>query len=120
MPQKYFITPTDGPPDETDPGYGQGRPRPPHASLPIVLPALPGIWPPPGKPNWPPAPVDPNYDINAPIFIQGRPDTPIALPPGVYPPLPPITEGKYAVLILVIGVGYRWLVVEGSDLSQPK
>ena len=87
---------------------------------PIVLPPLPGIWPKPGEPN---LPVDPGFGQGGilhpgggPIIIQGHPETPIALPPGIYPPLPPPTTGKYAVLILVLGVGYRWLVVDAGEL----
>lgn len=122
MPLAYIQELTGDRPDNSLPG---GRPG--HPAHPIVLPPLPGIWPPPGKPNWPPL-VDPGFGqgggehpSTGPIIIQGKPDQPIALPPGVYPPLPPIgTEGKVAILILVVGVGYRWLVIDPDEKPQPK
>jgi hypothetical protein len=86
-----------------------------------TLPVLPGIWPPPGKPNLPVRiPVDPGYGV--PIFISEGPENPIALPPGIYPPLPPSggTSGKVAVLVWVVGVGYRWAVIDTSTIAQPK
>lgn len=100
-----------GRPDNSLPGYPSNKP--------IVLPPLPGIWPPPGTPNLPVRiPIDPGY--GHPIIIEGRPDNPIALPPGIYPPLPPTSNGKYAVLIYVLGVGHRWAVVDTSQIAQPK
>lgn len=127
------ITPIQGSgdyPDNSLPGYGgsegeidnslpSGRPgfRPPGNA---TLPVLPGIWPKPGTPNLPVRiPVDPGY--GQPIFIAGGPENPIALPPGIYPPLPPTggTE-KVAILVWVIGVGYRWAVIDPSTIAQPK
>jgi len=123
MPLAYIQELTGDRPDNSLPG---GRPG--HPSHPIVLPILPGIWPPPGQPNWPPSLVDPGYGVGSehpsqgPIIIQGKPDQPIALPPGVYPPLPPAgLKDKYAILILIFGVGWRWLVVDpGEETAQPK
>jgi hypothetical protein len=75
-----------------DPGYGVGIERPSH---PITLPpgsSLPPdqIWPPvPGL--WPPKPPDPGDPIK---------------PPDIVPP------NKLAVLLWVIGVGYKWGIID--------
>jgi hypothetical protein len=107
-----------------DPGYGVGIGSPSH---PIVLPPLPGVWPPPGKPALPIA-LPPGVPSH-PIYIEGTPEHPIALPPGeVYPPLPPEFAGK-AVLIIVVGGGersVRWYIVPPPSINpappvpQPK
>lgn len=108
-----------------DPGYGVdvgGRP-----SHPIVTPPmLPGVWPKPGEPSHPiylppsvwPGPGTPGH----PIYIPIGPDNTLppyidnSLPEGpvVWPPLPPDSglSGKVAILIVVFGYGYRWLVVD--------
>lgn len=78
----------------TDPGFGVGGgggtlPEPP-----------PGVWPPltPEHP-WRPIPPD------------------AAAPPGsVWPPLPPGASGKYFVLVLISGIGYRYTVID-ADLK---
>ena len=102
-----------GSPDNSLPGMG-GSP-----SHPIVVPPLPGIWPPPGQPTFPIA--LPPGEPTQPIYIEGSPEHPITMPPAtIWPPLPPVgPTGKYAILILVVGVGYRWLVVEGPGPSHP-
>jgi len=108
MPDSFYakITPVgaEGP---VDPGYGvpgsAGRP-----SHPIVLPPLPGVWPPPGQPSHPIV-IPPEVAIpgvpSHPIYIEGTPEHPIALPPGqVWPPLPPEYAGK-VVAVIVLGEG---------------
>jgi hypothetical protein len=125
--QTYYIYPAGagapGAPDNSlpggggavDPGYGVSGDRPSH---PIVLPPLPGVWPPAGQPSQP-IYIPPH--VENPIVITGSPEHPIALPPNtIWPPLPPTTSGKYAILIWVVGVGSRWLVVEPPPVAQPK
>jgi hypothetical protein len=135
-----------GPGEPVDPGYGQGSPggRPdqdlpwgpgrPDNELPggrpalpaQPLPPLPGIWPPPGQPNIPVVlpplmPTNPIYIEGAPSQ-PGQPSQPIALPPGIYPPLPPdagLPSGKVAILVWVVGVGYRWIVLERGAQPTP-
>lgn len=127
------ITPVQGGPEgPVDPGFG--HPKPPNQiwpppTLPPTPPGvqLPIIWPPqinndlptgpivinpmpplgPDKPQ-PTPPVDPGYGIPAP-------------PGTIWPPLPPGTgiAGKALILIWVVGVGYRWLVVDGPDKWPP-
>jgi hypothetical protein len=113
------VAPDQGLPGEpatpTHPIYGF-RPRP--------WPPLP--WPP--RP-WPPTPVDPDWGLDAgvapgqPIYLpigpdQGLPpvgghEPPTDPPPGtVWPPIPGAPEGKAAILVWIIGVGYRYFVVE--------
>ena len=91
------------------PGHGQGG---------GTLPVLPGIWPPPGQPNWPPVGGD---HIENPIVIQGGENKPIDLPPGIYPPIPPgeVPTTKFAVVIKVLGSDkLHWAVIDPS-LSKP-
>jgi hypothetical protein len=81
------------PPDETDPEWGVGTPRPPH----------PGY-----------IPVDPAHPGNALPPVHGHPAPPIAgAPPGtIWPPLPSgAPEGKAALLVWLVGVGWRYMVV---------
>lgn len=102
--------------------------KPPDNSV-WPIPPLPGIWPAPGTPTlpiylppslWPPRP-DPPGVVKPPIYINGSPTLPITLPPGVYPPLPPHEgTGRYAILIWVVGLGFRWLVVEPGPQPEPK
>jgi hypothetical protein len=119
-----------------DPGYG--IPGGPGIMPPIAIPPLPGIWPPAGVVtppiHYPPATASPPIFIpDAPPEVGGGPSTPPpvvgggpATPPGlhpgggplppagVYPPLPPSSgiAGKVAILVWVIGIGYRWFVVD--------
>jgi hypothetical protein len=119
------IIPIEGPDGEVDPDYGvEGRP--PHiGGGPIVLPPLPGIWPPPGKPNFPVHPWLPGHGQGSghfPIFITPPDNGTLPVPPGnIWPPLPPDSgiAGKVAILILVVGVGYRWFIYE-APAAQPK
>lgn len=105
--------------EPVDPGYGVdvgGTPE-----HPIVLPPLPGVWPPAGKPSLPiylPPEVwpGPGFKPMPPIHIPIGPDN--TLPPnvGIWPPLPPDTglAGKVAILVWVLGVGYRWFVYDAG------
>jgi len=99
-------------------------PHPPYRPAnPIVLPELPGVYPPPGMPNLPVnIPVDPGYGVGNPITIGESPEHPIALPPGIYPPLPSQPDpspDKIVILVWVIGVGYRWVVVDTGVSVNP-
>lgn len=153
MPEKYYITPV-GDDEPVDPGYGipGGKPKPPHVGGgPIVLPPLPGVWPPAGHPSLP-IELPPGH-VELPIYIPGSPEKPINLPPGtIWPPLPPkfpvdpnygveappptigggpvtpppqvgggpIVHDKYAILIFVLGVGYRWFIYDqGAAVTPP-
>lgn len=105
---------------------------------PIVPPPLPGVWPPPGVPNFPidpgwgnRPPTDPGYGQGHPLppHIGGGPivipqpppglNPPIQLPPpGIYPPLPPGTvppNTMVAILVKVVGSDtVHWIVVDTS------
>ena len=119
-----YIVPLSGGGGEVDnslPG-APGHPSHPIApggvgpSHPIVLPPLPGVWPPAGQPS---QPIHIPPEVSNPIVIPGSPEHPIALPPGtVWPPLPPTTTGKYAILVWVVGVGSRWLIVDAASIDN--
>jgi len=117
-----------------DPGFG--RPKPPNQVWPpVTLPPLPpevdppvGMWPPTINNDLPQAPIVIYPKPPKPPSISGGPATPpgiavppIELPPTLWPPLPPGTgiAGKALILVWVVGVGYRWLVVDGPDLWPP-
>jgi len=120
------ITPVDAEGRPVDPGYGipGGGGGRPDQGLPIVRS--------PGHPIvLPPAPPDahPDHDLpplaglpSHPIYIPGTPEHPIVVPPGtVWPPLPPESgvAGRVWILIYVLGVGHRWLVVDGPSVWPP-
>lgn len=101
------------PPVDPDYGIPEG---PPHISIPIP-PLPPGIVAPPIA--LPPVGVPPGHP---PIVIPQPPDKPLPGPPAViWPPLPPGTgvAGKCLILVWVVGVGSRWLVIEGPDVWPP-
>lgn len=111
------VTEVEGP---VDPGFGRPKPQPPNQIWP------PSVWPPIPPDVQPPQmwPPQINNDLppSSPIVIPQPPEKPIQGPPGtVWPPLPPGTgiAGKALVLIYVVGVGYRWLVVDGPDMWPP-
>jgi hypothetical protein len=101
------------------------------------LPRPPGVWPkPPSPPGiWPPSP--PLYPSH-PIYpggggaSGGSPDQGLPLPPGaVWPPLPPDIAGKVMCFVWIVGIGYRWTVIDpslkpthpiepGGPVAQPK
>lgn len=117
-----------------DPGFGiplppvidNSLPKPPHRpTYPVDpdygIPTRPSVWPGPpihGKPPLPPL----------------RPDLPIYLPPpnvdnslplhpgAVWPPLAPGLDGKLLAFVWIVGVGYRWTVIDTSlkpDIGLP-
>jgi hypothetical protein len=121
-------------PDQGLPGEGSdlhpdqglpGRPgRPPRPSHPITRP--------PWEVPWPPGPTDPDYGVDGdpghvapPIYLpidpahpdQGLPPVAGHLPappePGyIWPPLPgEPPQGKAALLVWLVGVGWRYVVV---------
>lgn len=139
-----------------DQGLPPGSPGAPDQGL----PSRPGY---PGRPShpiqrppwevgvWPPGPIDPEWGVDGdltptpPIFLPVGPDQglpPIAghlpapdPPPGtIWPPLPPgAPAGKTALLVWLVGVGWRYMVVtipvspdqglpggEGGGEAQPK
>jgi len=96
--------PIVGYPDQGLPGGGEvGEP-----SHPIVLPPMPPQINPPPVSIWPGVPIHP-----------ATPEHPIALPPGsVWPPLPPSITGEAVILVWVVGVGYRWLVIDAAQVDN--
>jgi hypothetical protein len=126
-----------------DPGYGvSGDVVWPPVSLP---PLPPGVWPSPPVGVWPPSrpgipshpiviypPVRPDQGLPPtgppPKPDQGLPgtspsvDNTLPMPPAtIWPPLPPGSgiAGKALILVWVVGVGYRWIVVGGTDIWPP-
>ena len=119
-----------------DPGYGVGLPpvidnglpggRPTFPVKPDQgLPSAPGVWPKPPVGVWPPMqPIYPSHPIypvepgtpSHPIAGEpGTPTHPIELPPGsVWPPLPPAIGGKILAFCWLVGIGYRWVVLDPS------
>lgn len=108
------------PGEEVDPGYGVELPLGP--SHPIELPEPPpGVWPPP-TPSHPIVPIPPTKPGE-----EGKPGQLPSLPPGtIWPPpgkpdqpiaLPP---GKFAVLVIVPGYGYKYVIVDPSLKPTPK
>jgi hypothetical protein len=99
--------------------------RPTIPTNPIVIhPGRPshGLPPSPGHPDQglPPSPGHPDQGLPP---IDAHPDNSLPMPPAtVWPPLPPGTgvAGKALILIWVVGVGYRWLVVGGTDVWPPE
>jgi|SRR5262245_9176882 len=110
-----------------DPGYGRPN-MPPHGGHPLPLPPLPPgvVAPPIALPPvmWPPAgPGSPPVIINPIPPSPGTPDNSLPMPPAtIWPPLPPGTgiAGKALLLVWVVGVGYRWIVVGGTDIWPPQ
>jgi hypothetical protein len=107
------------------PIYIPGRPAHPiYPTYPVDpdygLPVTPGVWPKPPIHVWPPPqPVYPTH----PIYPTDQPEHPIAMPPGsVWPPLPPSVTGKILCFVWIVGVGYRWTVIDPSlkpDIGLP-
>jgi hypothetical protein len=134
MPFGFFVeVPIDGGghPDSPPPRPDQGLPgggTPPlenypdnglpegghagHPSHPIVIPPAPPPYPDQGLPPdvWPGVPIHPE-----------TPEHPIVTPPGaVWPPLPPSVSGKAIVLVIIPGVGVRWVVIDTSLQPTPQ
>jgi hypothetical protein len=100
-------------PVDPDFGIDVGQGRPTH---PIQLPPTPpGLRPDNSLPS---APVRPSQ----PIFIPETPDNALPVPPGtIWPPIPPSTgaSGRVWILIYVVGVGHRWLLINGPAIWPP-
>jgi hypothetical protein len=106
------IQPTPGHPIVIPPTYPTNElPGHPDNSLPVGPSHLPyppiTTWP-------PPQPVFPGL----PIY----PDNALPIPPGaVWPPVPGI-KGKVLCFVWIVGVGYRWTVIDPSlhvDIGLP-
>lgn len=124
----WFVPSEGGGEGPVDPGWGVGKPpnKPGH---PLPLPPLPGIWPKPGEPSlpialppglWPPGDHGPG--VMPPIYIPEEPTKPLPLPPGsIWPPLPPDLglTGKVAILVWVVGVGFRWFIYDQAQVTPP-
>jgi hypothetical protein len=98
--------PTQGPVDPAHPDQG----FPPLPVRPGHLPAPPpvGIWPPsapirPGHPIYPVLPARPG---------GGAGTLPEPPPGSVWPPLPPDVKGKVLAFAWLVGIGYRWVVLD--------
>lgn len=128
------ISPGGRPTYPVDPDYG----------LPVAPgvwpepPSPPGVWPPMqpirpshpiypgGRPSHPIAPGGgggeggkPSQPIaptpGHPIAPGGGPNNDLPLPPGsVWPPLPPSIQGPVMCLVWIVGIGYRWTVIDPS------
>ena len=77
---------------------------------------LPGS---PGRPDQglPPSGLHPDQGLPPGV------DNTLPMPPAtIWPPLPPGTgvAGKALILVWVVGVGYRWVVVGGTDIWPPQ
>jgi hypothetical protein len=66
-----------------------------------------------GRPDQGPTPTPPPVVGGGPVVpppeVGGGP----IMPPGsVWPPLPPSVEGKLLVFCWIVGIGYRWTVID--------
>lgn len=97
------------------------RPDRPDNSLPITPPGgsvshpiAPGGERPSGQPVPPPQSGRPDQGLPQP---PGSVSQPIYLPGTVWPPLPPtMDDGKYLCFTWIVGIGYRWIVID-TNLS---
>jgi hypothetical protein len=138
------IAPTPGHPIVIPPTY-QSNELPDSGNRPDnSLPTPPNVWPKPPVGIWPPPqPIYPSHPIypggrpshpiapgggggekpEHPIAPGGGPEHPIELPPGsVWPPLPPEIKGKILAFCWLVGIGYRWVVIDPSlkpDIGLP-
>jgi hypothetical protein len=132
LPPAPGVWPPQRPNYPVDPDYG--LPVPPN-----VWPKPPGtVWP-PRVPIYPTHPIYPGGRPSHPIAPGGRPprpdqglpgeppapdqglpphvdhELPEVLPPGaVWPPLPPDIQGKILCFVWIVGIGYRWTVIDPS------
>jgi hypothetical protein len=120
------------PPDSLPPLPPGIWPSPPVGVWPPTRPTVPShpivIYPPhpghglPGTPGHPDQGLPPS-GLHPDQGLPGTPDNSLPMPPAtVWPPLPPGTgiSGKALCLIWIIGIGYRWLVVEGPEVWPPE
>lgn len=105
---------------------GHPLPEPPN------IPGHPLPEPPePGEPGHPLPPLPPGFvmppiafppSIENPIVIPGTPENPITVPPGtIWPPIPPEAgiAGMVLALVWIVGVGYRWIALQGPSVWPP-
>lgn len=92
--------------------------KPPGEGLwPITPPDWPIVIPiPPEKPE-PGLPPRPGHPLPEPPTVGGGP----VLPVEIWPPLPPSAgiAGHCLVLVWMVGVGYRWLVMDKAQVTPP-
>ena len=100
--------------------YPSGQPLPP--TYPVDpgydIPNPPNIWPQPPRPEGPDSGYDKPIAIrpDLPIYLPpSGPDNELPMPPGsVWPPLPPGVTEQVLCLVWIVGVGYRWTVIDPS------
>src|SRR6185436_6181813 len=117
-PPTYPVDPDYGIP--TAPGIWPQPPNPGTPEHPIYLPPLHPSHPiypvpPDGYPSHPIAPGGerPTHPI-APGGGGGTPTQPIYLPGTVWPPLPPSVTGTLIAFCWIVGIGYRWVVIDAD------
>lgn len=101
-PDRPSTWPPQRPNYPVDPGYG--------------LPTFPNVWPNPPLVGGPAHPIRlPPLVPTHPIYTPPEVSPPIAIPPGaVWPPLPPGLPRVLIALVWIVGVGYRWAVLDGD------
>ena len=113
LPTRPGIWPTPPkPPGPVDPGYGIEAPvHPSHPIYPVRPPGHPSTGP-----VRPPAGGRPDQGLPSPQppAEGGTPEHPIYKPGYVWPPLPPSVTGHVVAFCWVVGVGYRWVVLDCS------
>ena len=138
LPAEPGVWPPQRPNYPVDPGWGlpvppNVWPKPPGSVWPPLVPIYPThpIYPGggpahpiapggrptrPGQPGAPDQGLPPAPDQGLPPAGSGEhPEHPIVLPPGaVWPPLPPDIQGKIICFVWIVGVGYRWTVIDPS------
>lgn len=83
---------------------------------PVQLPAAPPVFPNNDLPDT----VFPGFPAHPLPPVPGTPGTLPILPGTVWPPLPPILGGKkYLVVVLIPGIGARWVVIDTSLTITP-
>jgi hypothetical protein len=128
---KGFLNIVEGGIDGSGPGIDNSLPGglPPMIDNSLPLPP-PGVWPPltPGNPIRPVRPDNslpgsqPHPDHGLPGGSGGHPDNTLPLQPGVIWPPVPGARDKYLVLVVIPGVGWRYVVIDASltpDHSLP-
>jgi hypothetical protein len=99
-------------PDQGLPGEGTPPDRPEQGLPPHVGGRPPGSTPPRPDQGLPPAHGRPDQGLPP---SGGHPDQGLPLPPGsVWPPLPPSVQGPIIAFCWIVGVGYRWVVIDPS------
>lgn len=114
--------PDQGLPPTLWPPANGGKPPYPDNGLPdggnVGTPEHPIMLPPP-PPNYPATGLPPSIWPGVPVHLPAPGDPPILMPPGsVYPPLPPLIdpEKRALVLVWIPGLGYRWVILGGTQV----